>query len=70
MLKEEIISQRDALISRVTAKTSLTQEQHHESEANVIKRVFGKEENTVKSSWVVGSGPVLKKKDRVVLALA
>ena len=38
-------------------------------EANIIRSVCGKEK-TVKSSWVAGSGPVLKKKDRVVLLVA
>ena len=38
-------------------------------EADVIRSVPGKEK-TVKSSWMVGFGPVLKNKDRVALALA
>ena len=47
----------------------LTQVQRHELEADVIRRVYGKEKK-VKSNLVAGSRPVLKKKDRVELALA
>ena len=53
----------------MAAKAPLNQEQHHELEADVIWRVRRKEK-TVKSSWVAGSGLVLKKKDRMTLALA
>ena len=47
----------------------MTQEQCHALEANVIMRVREKEK-IMKFSWVAGSGPVLKKKDRVMLSLA
>ena len=47
----------------------LTQEQRHQLEADVIRNVREKEK-TVKSNWVAGSGPVLKKKDHVALSLA
>ena len=53
----------------MSAETPLTQEQRHELEGNVIRSVRGKNK-TLKSSWVAGSGPVWKKKDRVALALA
>ena len=69
MLNEEIISQRDERLSQILPKTQLTQEQRFDLEAEVIRSVRGKEK-TMKSSWMAGFGPVLKKKDRVALVLA
>ena len=68
-MKEEIISQRDKLLSQISLETQFTQDQRFDLEADIIRRVRGKEK-TVKSSWRAGFGPVLKKKDRVALALA
>ena len=68
-LKEQIITQRDERISQVPIETPLTQKQRHQFVADVIRSVRGKEK-TVKSSWVAGSGPILKKKDRVAMSLA
>ena len=67
-MKKEIISQRNKRIFQVLAETLLTQKLRHGLEADVIRRVRGKDK-TVKLSWVAGSGPVLKKKNRVALAL-
>ena len=68
-MKEQIITQRDERLSQVSAETPLTQEQRHELEADIIRSVCGKDK-TVKPSWVMGYGLVLKKKDCVALALA
>ena len=68
-MKEEIISQRDKLLSQISLETQFTQDQRFDLEADIIRSVRGKDK-TFKSSWVVGSGPVLKKKDRVALSLA
>ena len=69
MLKEEIISQHDERLSHIPPETKLAQKQCYDLEADIIRSVCGKEK-TVKSSWMAGFGPVLKKKDRVALALA
>ena len=68
-MKEQIITQRDEHISQVPVEMPLTQEQRHQLEADVIRIVCAKD-RTVKSSWVAGSGPILKKKDRVAMSLA
>ena len=68
-MKEQIITQRDERLSQVPVETPLTQEQRHQLEADVIRIVCAKD-RTVKSSWVAGSGPVPKKKDRLSLLFA
>ena len=50
------------------AETPLIQEKRHQLEVDVIRSVRGKDQ-TMKSSWVAGYGPILKKKDRVPLSL-
>ena len=60
----------DDLLFHIPPETQLTQEQLHDSEADVIRGVCKIKDKKIQSGWVAGSGPVLKKKYRIAWAMA